>query len=66
MYEAALHASCLYGMWTLLYHQGETGTDEQKEAMRRIVNHECNGPGGIKESLSDVQATVYVSVFSSM
>ena len=66
MYEAALHASCLYGMWTLLYHQGEAGTDEQREAMRRIVHHECNGPGGIKESLSDVQVHVYISVFSPM
>ena len=62
MYEAALHASCLYGMWTLLYHQGEAGTDEQREAMRDIVDHECNGPGGIKSSLLDVQVNVYVSV----
>jgi hypothetical protein len=66
MYEAALHASCLYGMWTLLYHQGEAGTDEQREAMRRIVNRECDEPGGIKSSLRDVQVHVYVSAFSSM
>ena len=66
MYEAALHASCLYGMWTLLYHQGEAGTDEQREAMRDIVDHECNGPGGTKESLRGVQVHVYVGAFSSM